>query len=214
MSSSHLESDDSDNGISIARTPEREEVLLLNRQRLVVGNWAEVRDFLWQLPRRLAGSSFTVCLLSDRAIRRYNQRFRHQDKATDVLSFPVEREGGSTQGYWGDILISAETARQNAQRYGWRVEEEIKVLILHGLLHLRGYDHENDNGRMARMERRWSRKLGLPQNLTGRMCKPSPENPRTGLKNEKKARPGSSISASAETGRGFLRTSLFETGPR
>lgn len=179
MSSSHPESDDSDNGISIPWTPERKEILLLNRQRLVSGNWAEVWDFLERLPRRLAGFSFSVCLLSDRAIRRYNQRFRHQDKATDVLSFPAGRSDGSTQGYLGDILISAETARQNARRYGLRLEEEIKVLILHGLLHLRGYDHENDNGRMARVERLWSRKLGLPQNVTERGRETPPGNPRS-----------------------------------
>lgn len=171
MSSSHPESDDSDNGISIAWTPDVGEILLLNRQRLVRADWAEVRDFLQQLPRRLAGSAFTVCLLSDRAIRRYNKQFRHQDKATDVLSFPTEPPGLQSPEYLGDILISAETARQNAQRYGLRVEEEIKILILHGLLHLWGYDHESDGGRMAAVERQWSRKLGLPQNLTGQARK-------------------------------------------
>ena len=121
MKSSHPESDDSDNGISIPGAPDREEVLLLNRQRLVRGNWAEVRDFLRQLPRRLAGSAFTVCLLSDRAIRRYNQQFRRQDQATDVLSFPARQPGLSPQGYLGDILISAETARRNARNCGLRV---------------------------------------------------------------------------------------------
>ncbi|MBI3894381.1 MAG: rRNA maturation RNase YbeY [Acidobacteria bacterium] len=179
MSFSSPESDDSDNGIPASWLPEREEVLLLNRQRLVQGNWTEVRDFLRQLPRPLASSAFTVCLLSDRGIRRYNKQFRHQDKATDVLSFPAQQPGQTSQDYLGDILISAETARENARRYGLRVEEELKVLILHGLLHLLGYDHENDGGRMARIERQYSRKLGLPQNLTERAGKPLPETRRS-----------------------------------
>lgn len=109
-----------------------------------------------------------MCLVSDRVIRSYNRRFRRQDKPTDVLSFPAEEPGRPAQQYLGDILISAETARCNARQYGLRVEEEIKVLILHGLLHLLGYDHENDRGGMARVERHWSQKLGLSQNLTRR----------------------------------------------
>jgi probable rRNA maturation factor len=71
-------------------------------------------------------------------------------------------------------LISVETARENARRYGLRLEEEIEVLALHGVLHLLGYDHERDAGEMARVERRWSERLGLTENLTGRAHRRGP----------------------------------------
>lgn len=144
------------------------EVLLLNRQRAVRVNGAKLRQGFRALSSRLARSSFSVCLLSDGAIRRYNQQFRGRNQATDVLSFPRGDRGTKRPDYLGDILISVETARRNARRYGLRLEEEITVLVLHGVLHLLGYDHERDHGHMARLEARWGKKLGLPQNLTSR----------------------------------------------
>ena len=185
-SSSAPESEDSDNGPSASsgsRAESRDNpagsrngerpgaVLLLNRQRAVRAGWDEVGTFLFRLSSKVARSGFSVCFLSDQGIRRYNQRFGGKDQATDVLSFPIEESGNGPQEYLGDILISAETAQKNARRYGLRLEEEIKMLALHGVLHLLGYDHERDDGEMARLERRWSRKLGLPQNLTGRSRK-------------------------------------------
>ena len=176
--SSNSESENSDDGN--AAPPRRknglpEPALLINRQRAIEADWVEVRDFLRQLLARLARSSFSICLLSDLGIRRYNKQFRHKNEATDVLSFPCGERGDEQQSYLGDILISAETARANAERYGLRIEEEIKILALHGLLHLLGYDHENDGGRMARLERRWRRKLGLPQTLTERFREQLPD---------------------------------------
>ena len=179
-SSSNLESDDSDNGSSAhpaarRRThPQRtgceavEGVLLVNRQRTTRADWDPVRHFLRRLSAELAPSGFSVCLLSDRGIRRYNKQFRGVDRPTDVLSFPVGGPRTGKREYLGDILISVETARDNARRFGLRLEEELQVLALHGVLHLLGYDHERDHGEMARLERRWTRRLGLPQSLTGR----------------------------------------------
>ena len=157
----------------------REGVLLLNRQRAAQADWDEVRRFLRRLSTEakrhrnvVSGSGFAVCLLSDTGIRRYNKRFRGADYPTDVLSFPARRRGnGSSECLdesLGDVLISVETAQENARRYGLRLEEEIEVLALHGVLHLLGYDHERDAGEMARVERGWSERLGLPENLTGR----------------------------------------------
>ena len=170
-SSSNPDSDEYDNGSLSGRTATKpsEGVLLLNRQRGQRADWGEVRGFLDLLSARMAAPGFTVCLVSDATIRRYNRQFRGHDKPTDVLSFPTEETGGALgSSYLGDILISAETARQNASRFGLRLEEEVKLLALHGVLHLMGHDHEQDNGEMARLERDWSRRLGLPQTLTGR----------------------------------------------
>ena len=145
-----------------------EGALLFNRQRKIRADWDEVRDFLQHLPPSLLHTPFAVLLLSDSAIRRYNKLYRNQNHATDVLSFPVRETGVNEPDYLGDILISAETASKNAKRYGNRLEEEVKILILHGVLHLLGYDHETDGGKMAKAERAWSRKLGLGASLTGR----------------------------------------------
>ena len=142
--------------------------LLLNRQRAVRGDWDKVRKFLLQLHSRLEQSGFSVCLVSDRAIRRYNQQYRQRDEPTDVLSFPAGSPEANGRAYLGDILISAETAQRNARRYGLRLEQEIEILVLHGLLHLKGYDHETDGGRMARSEKHWREQFGLPTSLTER----------------------------------------------
>ena len=161
---------DSDNGSQSVPTADEpgEKVLLLNRQRAARADWDEIRRFLRRLSTEVAGSGFAVCLLSDTGIRRYNKRFRGADYPTDVLSFPARRRRNGSFEYLGDVLISVETARENARRYGLRLEEEIEILALHGVLHLLGYDHERDAGEMARVERRWSERLGLAENLTGR----------------------------------------------
>ena len=141
---------------------------LIHRQRMIAADWREVEDFLGRIPPVLASFPYSICLLSDRAIRRYNERFRQKNEATDVLSFPTGRIEPWEEDYLGDILISVETAQRNAGRLGLRVEDEIKALILHGLLHLLGQDHERDGGQMARNERRWAVRLGLTQNLLDR----------------------------------------------
>ena len=102
------------------------------------------------------GSSATIAFVSDKNIRKLNQQFRNLDKATDVLSFPAEEETNL-----GDIAISVETAAAQAKENGLTFEAEIAQLILHGLLHLSGYDHETDHGEMNRLELRLRKKLGI-----------------------------------------------------
>jgi probable rRNA maturation factor len=108
----------------------------------------------------------SVLLTSDDGIRRLNRRFRKKNKATDVLSFPVE---DASHGLAGDLAISVETAARQAGDQGHKLSVELRVLMLHGLLHLAGYDHECDQGAMAQKERRLRAKLGLPQGLIERV---------------------------------------------
>jgi probable rRNA maturation factor len=124
---------------------------------------------------RLKGE-VSVLLTTDTAIRRLNRQFRGKNKATDVLSFPAEGPipGSSAEEIAGDLAISIPTALRQAAGQGHSLSTEIKVLILHGLLHLAGYDHENDSGRMARRERLLRARLGLPQGLIERAEKPKP----------------------------------------
>jgi probable rRNA maturation factor len=105
-----------------------------------------------------SGSTATVAFVSDKAIRQLNRQFRGVDKATDVLSFPAEDEDKLNLG---DIAISVETAARQAKENGLTFDEEVAQLILHGLLHLCGYDHETDNGEMNRLEIRMRKKLGI-----------------------------------------------------
>jgi len=109
-----------------------------------------------------------VLLTTDRAIRRLNRQFRGKDKATDVLSFPAEPLAREREKLAGDLAISVETARNQGAACGHPLGVEIKVLMLHGLLHLAGYDHETDEGRMARRERQLRAGLGLPLGLIER----------------------------------------------
>jgi probable rRNA maturation factor len=114
---------------------------------------------------RLRGE-VTVLLTTDAAIRKLNRRFRGQNKATDVLSFPAE--GIGAEAIAGDLAISVPTALQQAVEQNHSLSTEIKVLILHGLLHLAGHDHEADEGKMARRERLLRTRLGLPHGLIER----------------------------------------------
>jgi probable rRNA maturation factor len=102
----------------------------------------------------------SVLLTGDEEIRRLNQRFRGKDKATDVLSFPAGEGFGRTR-VAGDLAISMETAAREAEQYGHTLNLELRVLLLHGVLHLAGYDHETDTGEMARRENSLRKKLGL-----------------------------------------------------
>jgi probable rRNA maturation factor len=99
-------------------------------------------------------------------LRRLNRHFREKDKPTDVLSFPAIR--GRNDGLVGDIAISADIAADNARRLGHRAADEIKILVLHGVLHIAGYDHETDHGEMAIKETRLRRALALPVGLIER----------------------------------------------
>jgi probable rRNA maturation factor len=123
---------------------------------------------------RLKGQ-VTVLLTTDAAIRKLNREFRGKNQATDVLSFPAK--GVGAEGMAGDLAISVTTAMGQAAEQGHSLAVEIKVLVLHGLLHLAGYDHEVDDGKMARRERVLRARLGLPSGLIERAGSPtlSPE---------------------------------------
>ena len=125
---------------------------------------------------RLKGQ-VTVLLTTDAALRKLNRQFRGKNKATDVLSFPAEGSfpaaGIGAEEIAGDLAISASTALKQAVEQVHSLSTEIKILILHGLLHLAGHDHESDTGQMARREVLLRAKLGLPQGLIERAEAPS-----------------------------------------
>jgi probable rRNA maturation factor len=110
------------------------------------------------------GRPFTCLITDDLEMQRLNRDFRKQDHPTDVLSFPSRQ----TLGFLGDIAISFEHAQRQAAEYGHGIGQEIEILMLHGVLHLLGMDHENDGGRMARAEKKWRAAFGLPNGLIGR----------------------------------------------
>ena len=114
----------------------------------------------------LAGE-VNVLITSDAKMRKLNREFRRKDEPTDVLSFPNSLNGKSE--IVGDIAVSAQIARRNAAARGHSLESELKILLLHGLLHLAGHDHESDNGKMARLEQRLRAQLKLPASLIERM---------------------------------------------
>lgn len=118
--------------------------------------------------RKAAGlrGEVNVLVTSSKELRQLNRRFRKKDKATDVLSFP-----SSIDGFGGDIAISADIARENGESLGHGLGMELKILILHGVLHLAGFDHETDHGQMARKEMRLRSQLGLTKGLIERSHK-------------------------------------------
>ncbi len=125
----------------------------------------ELRRFLAELTRRVTRGRTISCLVTnDAELRRMNKQYRRKDRATDVLSFP-SAEGN---GFAGDVAISLDRARAQAAGHGHSLENELRILMLHGALHLAGMDHEKDAGEMARAEIRWRRKLGLPVGLIER----------------------------------------------
>jgi probable rRNA maturation factor len=161
--------------------------MILNRQRAVRVARRPLELFLRRVENELSldDSDITVCLVSDAEITRMNEAFRKKKGPTDVLSFPAEKkrrhaasgtkrihaEGGhksqkkprvgTTNPYLGVIAIAPETARRYAKKNGRSLNNELRVLILHGVLHLLGYDHETDHGEMNRIEYRIRRRFGL-----------------------------------------------------
>ncbi|HYO16453.1 MAG TPA: rRNA maturation RNase YbeY [Thermoanaerobaculia bacterium] len=129
------------------------EIVLQNPNRYPEASARRLRPWLERLVAALApeAESLGVRFAGDREVRRLNRTYRGKDRPTDVLSFPGE------DGHLGDILISVPVARRQAEAVGHSVEREIRVLLLHGLLHCLGYDHETDEGEMERLERRLRR---------------------------------------------------------
>lgn len=138
---------------------------IINRQRSRKINATQWCEFAEQALRAIAPGkqSATIVLVSDAAIRKLNRQFRGKDQATDVLSFPNEAEPfeKENQTFLGEVVISAPRAAAQAKQNGLTFSNEIEQLILHGLLHLCGYDHETDNGEMNRLELKLRKKLGI-----------------------------------------------------
>jgi probable rRNA maturation factor len=126
-----------------------------------------IERFARRLQKEVAqGAPFDTLITGDAELRRLNREFRKKDYATDVLSFPAAEWGAGL----GDLAISLGRARAQAREFGHTVEQEIQILMLHGVLHLTGHDHERDGGKMARLEKRWRVKLGLPNGLIERVA--------------------------------------------
>ncbi len=142
------------------------EVTVLNRQRSHRVRRPELTEFLHRLALAFPAKdadSLSMCLVSDRKMREYNRHFRGRDATTDVLSFPEDDQAGPTgERHLGDIVISVTAAAIQARQARHSLEQELKILALHGYLHLLGYDHRTDDGSMMRMQRRLIRRL-LPR---------------------------------------------------
>jgi probable rRNA maturation factor len=125
-----------------------------------------IEAFARKLSHRVAGGRAFYCLIAgDALLQRLNRRFLEKNYPTDVLSFPAGRGAAEL----GELAISAQRARTQAREFGHTIEEEIRILMLHGVLHLTGMDHEGDRGAMARAENAWRKKLGLPAGLIERV---------------------------------------------
>jgi len=151
--------------------------MILNRQRQVRVPLTKLHSFVSRAGKalRLREESFAVSLVTNAQIARWNRLYRGKIGATDVLSFPAEaarrprrrksaRPSGNRladRNYLGDIAIAPAVARRNAHRFGRTFEQEMRILVLHGMLHLMGYDHETDGGQMDRRERKMHRVHGL-----------------------------------------------------
>jgi probable rRNA maturation factor len=124
-----------------------------------------VQAFARKLQEDVAkGRAFDVLITGDAELRRLNREYLGKDYATDVLSFPA-----AAPDRLGDLAVSAARARAQARQFGHSTEDEIRVLMLHGVLHLLGMDHESDSGAMARAEKRWRARLGLANGLIERV---------------------------------------------
>ncbi len=137
-------------------------VEIVNAQRKVRIDRKRWQDFSVAALKALEqeNENVTIAFVSDRRIQRLNRDFRGKDSPTDVLSFPTLKDGLAEDSL-GDIIISVQTAERQANANGLAFEREIAQLILHGLLHLSGYDHETDDGEMNRLELKLRRRLEI-----------------------------------------------------
>lgn len=147
---------DSDSTVVLFRT-------LPPRSRLSPKEKNALKSFASDLTSNVApGRTFTCLITDDREMRKLNSGFLGHDYATDVLSFPSE------DARLGDLAISIERAEEQAGEFGHPRVDELRLLMLHGLLHLLGHDHEKDRGEMARAERKWRSFFSLPPALIAR----------------------------------------------
>ncbi len=140
--------------------------LITYRRKPATLDTASLESFAEILRDRVArGREFHCRITNDAELQALNARFLGKDYPTDVLSFP----SGTESAHGGDLAISLQRARVQAREWNHTLEDEIRILMLHGVLHLLGMDHESDNGRMRRAELRWRRKLELPNGLIERV---------------------------------------------
>jgi probable rRNA maturation factor len=160
--------------------------MMVNQQSRTSVPFQDLERFLACVQRRLRlpKGSLTVCFVTDSQMERWNRAYRGKSGPTDVLSFPTDgpqsdrnetkrarrprnrlfavvAPNGTSERYLGDIAIAPAVAKRNARRFGRTFRDEMRVLILHGVLHLMGYDHEADDGQMDRREKRLRRELRL-----------------------------------------------------
>ena len=146
--------------------PEPESLVLFRRAPAGLRR-ERVAHFACELRKRVTRGRGFLCLITgDRELKNLNRRFLGKDYATDVLSFPA---GGGKSAALGELAISAERAADQAREFGHSMDDEIRILMLHGVLHLLGMDHERDRGAMARAETRWRKQFGLPTGLIERV---------------------------------------------
>ena len=142
-----------------------------------------LQRFARRLQRDLCrGRNFDCLITTDTELQRLNRTFRNKNYATDVLSFPSTHPGSL-----GDVAISYARARSQARDNGHSPETEVRILMLHGVLHLLGMDHETDNGRMARAEKRWRTRLSLPNGLIERTSSARTSAPSAGPRSRRAA---------------------------
>jgi len=154
----------------------------------VVGRAAGLTTWLEAVAPARARGTMSIAIVSDARVRALNRQYRKKDTATDVLSFPAFAPSALRRGkppafapsalrrgkppgdgeFLGDVVIASGVAARQAREAGHSLATELRVLALHGLLHLLGYDHERDDGRMARLERRLRRRGGLREGLIER----------------------------------------------
>jgi probable rRNA maturation factor len=149
--------------------------LVILQKKVAELNEASLGRFVLRARKAVGlGTVVNVLVTSSTAMRALNRQFRGKNRATDVLSFPAVEPVGrkQRQKLAGDIAISADIARENSLRLGHPIAQEIKILALHGILHLAGFDHERDNGQMARKEATLRRALRLPPALIERRRTP------------------------------------------
>jgi len=153
--------------------------MILNRQKKIRVAEGPLNDFVAEVQRELnvSEAEVSIALVSDREMAKWNEQYRKKKGSTDVLSFPAVtlrriarhrraqsstgKQHGSNVSFLGDVAIAPETAQRYAKKNGRTLEQELRVLILHGVLHLMGYDHEQDQGQMNRIEEKLRRKLGI-----------------------------------------------------
>ena len=171
--------------------------MVIIQERVAGLNEAALAKFVARV-RRAVGlrGAVSVLVTNSRELQALNHRFRGKNKPTDVLSFPAMP--GLIRGFVGDVAISAEIAARNSRRLGHTAAEEIRILTLHAVLHLAGYDHERDDGEMDRKEARLRKSLGLPVGLIERSGR-RPRGKSLRAENKNKSEPSGASSGSPST---------------